>query len=165
MSEGKRATLISFGSQKVSEKRTKEIGKTIRISLVLPQSNEDTCPEFNYKEELAAVKVSYNRKWSRFQGKGTRDASLKYEFQYESVVFGIVGAKTCQNSCIAPTGICNLIQSHFLLFKLLDVYVIIWQIFESADAIFEGYYVKKVCIGGPKSDKHNSVVLFYSTDI
>lgn len=71
MSEGKRATLISFGSQKVSEKRTKEIGKTIRISLVLPQSNEDTCPEFNYKEELAAVKVSYNRKWSRFQGKGT----------------------------------------------------------------------------------------------
>lgn len=80
MSEGKRATLISFGSQRVSEKRTKEIGKTIRISLVLPQSNEDTCPEFNYKEELAAVKVSYNRKWSRFQGKGTRDASLKCEF-------------------------------------------------------------------------------------
>lgn len=71
MSEVKRATLISFGSQKVSDKKAKGSGKTKRISLVLPESNEDTCPEYNYKEELAAAKVSYNRKWLRFQGKGT----------------------------------------------------------------------------------------------
>lgn len=86
MSEGKRATLISFGAQKVSEKKPKERGKTIRISLVLPESNEDTCPEFNYKEELAAAKVSYNRKWSRFQGKGTRDVHLQFDSQYSRVV-------------------------------------------------------------------------------
>lgn len=55
MSEGKRAALISFGSQNVSDKKTKGPGKTTRISLVLPESNEDTCPEYNYKEELAAA--------------------------------------------------------------------------------------------------------------
>lgn len=66
MSEVKRVSLISFGSNKVDEKKRKSIGKTVRISVNLPQSNEDTCPEYNYKEQLATAKVSYNRKWFRF---------------------------------------------------------------------------------------------------
>lgn len=66
MSEINRVTLKSFGSQKVDDKKEQKLGKTIRITLLLPESNEDTCPEFNYKEELAKAKVSYNRKWLRF---------------------------------------------------------------------------------------------------
>lgn len=69
MSEIKRAPLISFAANKVDEKKKQETIKTVRISVVLPQSNEDTCPEYNYKEELAAAKVSYNRKWLRFLAK------------------------------------------------------------------------------------------------
>lgn len=69
MSDIKRPVLIPFSAHKVDEKKCKENGKTIRITLVLPESNEDTCPEYNYKEELAAAKVSYNRKWLRFESK------------------------------------------------------------------------------------------------
>lgn len=66
MSDVNRGKLISFGSQKVNDKKAKEIIKTVRISVILPQSTEDKCPEFNYKNELGAAKVSYNRKWLRF---------------------------------------------------------------------------------------------------
>lgn len=139
MSEGRRATLISFGAQRVSEKRTKEFGKTIRISLVLPQSNEDTCPEFNYKEELAAVKVSYNRKWSRFQGKGTPDAARKYEFPPDTAV---AARKLAGNSPGASARSGATSGPPFPTSRTTAA--IVWQIFESADAMFEGYYVKKV---------------------
>lgn len=76
MSEIKRATLVSFAPEKLNYKKTKVSERTARISLVLPESNEEKCPEYNYKEELAASKVSYNRKWLRFQGKGTSNISL-----------------------------------------------------------------------------------------
>lgn len=86
MSEIKRATLVSFASQKLNDKKTKTSGKTKRISLVLPESNEDTCPEYNYKEELAASKVSYNRKWLRFQGKGTSNSSSHCKYSNTAAV-------------------------------------------------------------------------------
>ncbi|GJQ64815.1 hypothetical protein Trydic_g6992 [Trypoxylus dichotomus] len=56
MSDIKRPALISLNTHKAEDKKSKENGKTIRITLVLPESNEDTCPEYNYKEELAAAK-------------------------------------------------------------------------------------------------------------
>lgn len=88
MSEEKRVTLISFGPQKDNVKKKSGNQKTVRISLVLPESNEDTYPEFNYKEELGAVKVSYNRKWLRFQGKGTSDLVLNCKFSNFTLVLG-----------------------------------------------------------------------------
>lgn len=57
MSEIKRVQLIPLGNQKDSEKPSKESPKTVRISVALPESTEDTCPEYNYKDELAAAKV------------------------------------------------------------------------------------------------------------
>lgn len=66
MSEVKRISLISFTPKRMDEKVTKIVCKTVRITVILPQSNEDTCPEYNYKEQLAVAKVSYNRKWFRF---------------------------------------------------------------------------------------------------
>lgn len=66
MSEIKRVALNTLEPQKVSEKVIKKLCKTIRISVILPESNEDYCPEYNYKDQLASVKVSYERKWSRF---------------------------------------------------------------------------------------------------
>ncbi|KAK5643832.1 hypothetical protein RI129_007677 [Pyrocoelia pectoralis] len=57
MSETKPLTLISFGSQKVNELNSKETNKTLRISVILPESTEDKCPEFNYKDELVAAKT------------------------------------------------------------------------------------------------------------
>ncbi|XP_044254010.1 yemanuclein isoform X2 [Tribolium madens] len=56
MSEIKRAPLIPLGPQKESDKSPKEPRKSVRISVVLPESTEDTCPEYNYKDELAAAK-------------------------------------------------------------------------------------------------------------
>lgn len=56
MSETKHIKLISFGSQKVNEWNKKEVRKTVRISVILPESTEDKCPEFNYKDELVAAK-------------------------------------------------------------------------------------------------------------
>lgn len=69
MSEINRVPLKSIGSTKVDGKKIQEVGKTVRIALILPESNEDTCPEYHYKEQLAAAKVSYNRKWLRFMFK------------------------------------------------------------------------------------------------
>lgn len=65
MSEIKRVTLSTFEPQNVSDKVSKKSCKTVRISVILPESNEDNCPEYNYKDQLAAVKVTYDRKWSR----------------------------------------------------------------------------------------------------
>lgn len=67
MSDNKRLALTTLEPQKVSDKQNKKPAKTIRISVILPESNEDNCPEFNYKEQLAAAKVMSNLKWSRFR--------------------------------------------------------------------------------------------------
>ncbi|XP_049825955.1 yemanuclein isoform X2 [Aethina tumida] len=56
MSDNKRLALTTLEPQKVSDKQNKKPAKTIRISVILPESNEDNCPEFNYKEQLAAAK-------------------------------------------------------------------------------------------------------------
>ncbi|XP_023310453.1 yemanuclein [Anoplophora glabripennis] len=56
MSEIKRVTLSTFEPQNVSDKVNKKSCKTVRISVILPESNEDNCPEYNYKDQLAAVK-------------------------------------------------------------------------------------------------------------
>ncbi|KAJ8919467.1 hypothetical protein NQ315_016567 [Exocentrus adspersus] len=56
MSEIKRVALNTFEPQKVSDKVNKKPCKTVRISVILPESNEDKCPEYNYKDQLAAVK-------------------------------------------------------------------------------------------------------------
>lgn len=65
MSEIKRVALNTLEPQKVSDKVIKKTCKTIRISVILPESNEDNSPEYNYKDQLAAVKVTYQRKWSQ----------------------------------------------------------------------------------------------------
>lgn len=65
MSEIKRVTLSTLEPQNVSDKVSRKPCKTVRISVILPESNEDNCPEYNYKDQLAAVKVTYDRKWSR----------------------------------------------------------------------------------------------------
>lgn len=65
MSEIKRVALNTLEPQKVSDKVIKKPCKTVRISVILPESNEDNCPEYNYKDQLAAVKVTYHRKWSQ----------------------------------------------------------------------------------------------------
>lgn len=65
MSEIKRVTLSTLEPQNVSDKVGRKPCKTVRISVILPESNEDNCPEYNYKDQLAAVKVTYDRKWSR----------------------------------------------------------------------------------------------------
>lgn len=46
-------------SQASSSKSKNVIKKTTRISIKLPQSDENTCPEFNYQDELDAVKVGF----------------------------------------------------------------------------------------------------------
>ncbi|XP_022905282.2 yemanuclein isoform X1 [Onthophagus taurus] len=55
MSEVKRPTL-SLNSNKVDDRRSSYHVKTVRLHLALPESNEDTYPEYNYKEELTASK-------------------------------------------------------------------------------------------------------------
>lgn len=65
MSDIKRVNLTAIEPPRASEKVPKKPSKTVRISIVLPESNEDNCPEYNYKDELAAVKVTYNIKWIR----------------------------------------------------------------------------------------------------
>ncbi|XP_050508012.1 uncharacterized protein LOC114340356 isoform X2 [Diabrotica virgifera virgifera] len=55
MSEIKRVVLNTLETQKVSDKVIKKVTKTARITLILPESNEDEYPEFNYKDELAAA--------------------------------------------------------------------------------------------------------------
>ncbi|KAF7280259.1 hypothetical protein GWI33_006255 [Rhynchophorus ferrugineus] len=56
MSDIKRAILTTLEPQKVNDKAVKKQCKTVRICVPLPESNEDNCPEFNYKDELAALK-------------------------------------------------------------------------------------------------------------
>ncbi|KAJ8971042.1 hypothetical protein NQ317_002308 [Molorchus minor] len=56
MSEIKRVALSTFEPQTVSDKVNKKTCKTVRLSVILPESNEDNCPEYNYKDKLAAVK-------------------------------------------------------------------------------------------------------------
>lgn len=65
MSEIKRVALNTLEPHKESDKVIKKSCKTVRISVILPESNEDNCPEYNYKDQLAAVKVTYHRKWSQ----------------------------------------------------------------------------------------------------
>lgn len=65
MSEQKRATLSTISTQKGDTKKVKEKSKTIRFSLTLPESNEKSCPEYNYRDLLNSAEVSYNRKWLR----------------------------------------------------------------------------------------------------
>lgn len=55
MSEVKRAKLISFEANRVD---SANFGRTVRISVILPESTEGNCPEYNYKDELVAAKVS-----------------------------------------------------------------------------------------------------------
>lgn len=64
MSEQKRATLSTISTQKSKVKKVKEVPKTIRFNLTLPESNEKACPEYNYRDLLNTVEVSYNLKWS-----------------------------------------------------------------------------------------------------
>lgn len=66
MSEPKRATLTSISTQKPNVKKDKEVSKTIRFTLKLPESNEKACPEYNYRDLLNSAEVSYNRKWLLF---------------------------------------------------------------------------------------------------
>lgn len=56
MSDIKRVVLTTLETQKVSEKAVKKHSKTVRVCVELPESNEDKCPEYNYKDEVAAVK-------------------------------------------------------------------------------------------------------------
>ncbi|CAH1112842.1 unnamed protein product [Psylliodes chrysocephalus] len=69
MSEIKRVALNTLEPQKVSEKVIKKLCKTIRISVILPESNEDYCPEYNYKDQLASVK----KKVKQNKGPNTND--------------------------------------------------------------------------------------------
>ncbi|CAG9827914.1 unnamed protein product [Diabrotica balteata] len=55
MSEIKRVVLNTLETQKVSDKVIKKVTKTVRITFILPESNEDKHPEYNYKDELAAA--------------------------------------------------------------------------------------------------------------
>ncbi|GLH15259.1 Uncharacterized protein GBIM_19624 [Gryllus bimaculatus] len=54
MSEQKRATLTSLGSTK-KDKKTKDLPKTVRFTLTLAESNEEACPEFNYRVLLGSA--------------------------------------------------------------------------------------------------------------
>nr|CAH7720169.1 unnamed protein product [Callosobruchus chinensis] len=56
MSEIKRVVLNTLEPPKAVDKVIKKVSKTFRISLALPESNEDKCPEYNYKDQLALAK-------------------------------------------------------------------------------------------------------------
>lgn len=58
MSDQKQNNLTPIGTNK-REKKTKEVSKTIRFNLILSESNEEACPEFNYKDLLLSAEVSY----------------------------------------------------------------------------------------------------------
>ncbi|KAF4526210.1 hypothetical protein B566_EDAN001894 [Ephemera danica] len=53
MADIKKIALNTIGAPK-KEKKSKSVSKTVRFSLTLGESNEKSCPEFNYKELLAA---------------------------------------------------------------------------------------------------------------
>lgn len=50
---------LTYVSQASSSKSKNVKKRTIRISIKLPQPDENTCPEFNYQDELDAVKVGF----------------------------------------------------------------------------------------------------------
>ncbi|KAF2897055.1 hypothetical protein ILUMI_09121 [Ignelater luminosus] len=80
MSEVKRAKLISFGSERVNNKNSKEIGKTVRIAVILPESTEDKCPEFNYKDLFTATKIVMEALRNEIPNSEEQDVSVKYVF-------------------------------------------------------------------------------------
>lgn len=52
MADVKKIALTTIGAPK-KDKKVKSAPKTVRFLLTLGESNEKTCPEFNYKELLA----------------------------------------------------------------------------------------------------------------
>ncbi|XP_045138973.1 ubinuclein-1-like isoform X6 [Portunus trituberculatus] len=52
MTEPKKVAFSTLGSMKKEKKREKKV-KSLRIALTLAESNEKSCPEFNYRELLA----------------------------------------------------------------------------------------------------------------
>lgn len=65
MSEIKRVALTSIDVHK-SKKEKKSVNRSFRFNLTLTESNEKSCPIFNYRELLESAAVSYNRKWLLF---------------------------------------------------------------------------------------------------
>lgn len=59
MSEQKRNTLTSLSTNK-KERKSRELLKTVRFTLGLPESNEEACPEFHYSALLNSAEVSYH---------------------------------------------------------------------------------------------------------
>lgn len=57
MSETKKVAFSTLGPIKREKKRAKEV-KSLRIILTLPESNEKSCPEFNYRELVTQKLVS-----------------------------------------------------------------------------------------------------------
>lgn len=57
MTEPKKVAFSTIGSMKKEKKREKKV-KSLRIALTLAESNEKSCPEFNYRELLAQRLVS-----------------------------------------------------------------------------------------------------------
>lgn len=57
MTEPKKVAFSTLGSMKKEKKREKKV-KSLRIALTLAESNEKSCPEFNYRELLAQRLVS-----------------------------------------------------------------------------------------------------------
>lgn len=59
MSETKKVAFSTLGPIKREKKRAKEV-KSLRIVLTLPESNEKSCPEFNYRELVTQKLVSFD---------------------------------------------------------------------------------------------------------
>lgn len=59
MTDIKKVSITSVPSNKIERKEGKRKG-TIRILLTLPESNEKSCPEFNYGELLSLHLVCVN---------------------------------------------------------------------------------------------------------
>ena len=57
MTEHKKVSFTSVNASK-SDKKKKKSNRTVRISLVLPESNEKSCPEYNYGDLLSQYFVS-----------------------------------------------------------------------------------------------------------
>lgn len=57
MTEPKKVAFSTLGSMKKEKKRERKV-KSWRIALTLAESNEKSCPEFNYRELLAQRLVS-----------------------------------------------------------------------------------------------------------
>lgn len=57
MTEPKKVAFSTLGPIKKEKKKEKKM-KTVRIILTLPESNEKSCPEFNYRELVSLKLVS-----------------------------------------------------------------------------------------------------------